>query len=64
LASREEKFGPKVTQFINDEKYEDETYVSFGNLPLAEVVQSWLEKTFSIGTQRNFRVILVEDFCD
>jgi hypothetical protein len=64
LASREEKFGPKVTQFINDEKYEDGTHLSLGNLPLAEVVQSWLEKTFSIRTQRNFRVILVEDFGD
>ena len=64
MASREEKFKPEIIKIICNKKYENGISSSQGRLPPASDVRCWLEEKFAITTNRNFRVILVEDIGD
>lgn len=64
MASREGKFKPEIIKNIHDKKYENGIASSRGRLPPAHDVTHWLEEKFAITTNRNFRVILVEEIGD
>lgn len=62
--SREEKYRNYIKDILISGNYIDGRDFSGCSLPNHENVRNWLEERFQIHTNRNNRVVLVEDFFD
>lgn len=64
MTNRQDRLKPEIMVCLNNQTYENGTLLSSGDLPAGQDALNWIENRFQIRTNRNFRVILVEDLLD